>query len=47
MNALEAKRLKKETKPRVKKEADTVDLTQDRKKKVKPEGQQTFVIDLT
>ncbi|KAJ7713467.1 hypothetical protein B0H14DRAFT_3016448 [Mycena olivaceomarginata] len=47
LNALEAKRLKKETKPRVKKEADTVDLTQDRKKKVKPEGQQTFVIDLT
>ncbi|KAJ7733604.1 hypothetical protein B0H14DRAFT_2996343 [Mycena olivaceomarginata] len=47
LNALEAKRLKKETKPRVKKEADTVDLTQDRKKKVKPQGQQTFVIDLT
>ncbi|KAJ7873787.1 hypothetical protein B0H14DRAFT_2718835 [Mycena olivaceomarginata] len=49
LNALEAKRLK-ETKPRVKKEADTVDLTQDRKK-VKLERKQTFVqgeiIDLT
>jgi hypothetical protein len=43
--------LKKETKPCVKKEADIVDLTQERKKKVKLENRLAFapgeIIDLT
>ena len=52
MKELETKRLKTEKKPRVKDEPDMlVDLTQDRKKKVKTESKPTFVrgeiIDLT
>jgi hypothetical protein len=52
LKALEAKRIKQEKKPRVKNEADAVvDLTQDRKKKVKLERKESFIqgeiIDLT
>ncbi|KAJ6498915.1 hypothetical protein C8R45DRAFT_980354 [Mycena sanguinolenta] len=54
LNAIEAKRLQKNKKPRVKNEpsGDTVvDLTQDKKKKVKTESKPTFIqgeiIDLT